>query len=88
MTARWTSEAPAYQGRFVEFGEVDAYPRPVWPSRLKIVVGAAEPGHLVDADAARRYADLGVDRLLLYPQPLEDPAEAARFLERHADLPR
>jgi len=41
----------------------------------------------VDAAAARRYADLGVDRLLLYPLPLENPAEVGAFLERHADLP-
>lgn len=141
MTALWTSEAPAYQGRFVEFGRVDAYPRPVRPGGLKIVVGGHSPaafrravarGHgwfgngtaddllphlaglrraaaevdrparlgrleiifaqlnpvTVDADAARRYADLGVDRLLVYPAPQIGPAEAARFLERHADLPR
>jgi alkanesulfonate monooxygenase SsuD/methylene tetrahydromethanopterin reductase-like flavin-dependent oxidoreductase (luciferase family) len=41
----------------------------------------------VDAAAAWRYADLGVDRLLLYPLPLENPAEVGAFLERHADLP-
>ncbi|WP_238545496.1 hypothetical protein [Streptomyces bingchenggensis] len=42
----------------------------------------------VDADSALRYAELGVDRLLLYPLPLEDPAEVSVFLEKHADLPR
>lgn len=30
------------------------------------------------------YEGLGVDRLLVYPLPLEDPAEIAAFLERHA----
>jgi probable F420-dependent oxidoreductase len=42
----------------------------------------------VDADTARRYADLGVDRLVVYPLPLENPADVTTFLERHADLPR
>jgi len=30
---------------------------------------------------------LGVDRLVVYPLPLEHPAEAAAFIERHAYLP-
>lgn len=42
----------------------------------------------VDATAARRYADLGVDRLLVYPLPMADPVDVAVFLERHAALPR
>ncbi|MDT7750189.1 MAG: hypothetical protein QOD96_3851, partial [Pseudonocardiales bacterium] len=41
----------------------------------------------VTADDAGRYAALGVDRLVVYPLPLTDPAEVAAFLERHADLP-
>ena len=40
----------------------------------------------MDADTARRYADLGVDRLVVYPLPLEDPADVITFLELHADL--
>ncbi|WP_242606798.1 hypothetical protein [Protofrankia symbiont of Coriaria ruscifolia] len=42
----------------------------------------------VDAGTARCYADLGVDRLVVYPLPLENPADVTAFLERHADLPR
>ncbi|WP_181792806.1 hypothetical protein [Streptomyces sp. WELS2] len=42
----------------------------------------------VDADSAWRYAELGVDRLLVYPLPLEDPAEVSAFLQRHAGLAR
>jgi alkanesulfonate monooxygenase SsuD/methylene tetrahydromethanopterin reductase-like flavin-dependent oxidoreductase (luciferase family) len=42
----------------------------------------------VDTDAARRYADLGVDRLVVYPLPLDDPGDVISFLEQHADLPR
>ncbi|GHF28949.1 LLM class F420-dependent oxidoreductase [Amycolatopsis deserti] len=37
-------------------------------------------------DDAKRYADLGVDRLLIYPLPLEDPGEVAASLEAHTDL--
>jgi probable F420-dependent oxidoreductase len=40
----------------------------------------------VSAAEARRYASLGVDRLVVYPLPLEDPAEVAAFLTRHAEL--
>lgn len=41
----------------------------------------------VDASAARRYAELGVSRLVVYPLPLEDPDDVLRFLEQHAALP-
>jgi probable F420-dependent oxidoreductase len=41
----------------------------------------------VDASAARRYADLGVSRLVVYPLPLENPDDVLRFLEQHAALP-
>jgi probable F420-dependent oxidoreductase len=65
-------------------GEVD---RPARLGRLEIFYQQLNPV-TVDADAARLYADLGVDQLVLYPQPLEDPAEVTRFLELHANLPR
>jgi probable F420-dependent oxidoreductase len=42
----------------------------------------------VNAADARRYAELGVDRLVVYPLPLTDPDEVAAFLAHHADLPR
>jgi probable F420-dependent oxidoreductase len=42
----------------------------------------------VDASAARRYAELGVSRLVVYPLPLEDPDDVLLFLEQHATLPR
>ncbi|HEX4248036.1 MAG TPA: hypothetical protein VH008_09215 [Pseudonocardia sp.] len=44
-----------------------------------------DPVELTAADT-HRYADLGVDRLVVYPLPLEDPAEVANFLKRHAAL--
>jgi probable F420-dependent oxidoreductase len=42
----------------------------------------------VDASAARRYAELGVSRLVVYPLPLEDPDDVLLFLQQHASLPR
>jgi probable F420-dependent oxidoreductase len=59
--------------------------RPARLGRLEITFLQLSP---VDADTARRYADLGVDRLVVYPLPLENPADVTTFLERHADLPR
>jgi hypothetical protein len=42
----------------------------------------------VDANAARRYAELGVSRLVVYPLPLEDPDDVLLFLQQQATLPR
>ncbi|WAL69487.1 TIGR03619 family F420-dependent LLM class oxidoreductase [Amycolatopsis cynarae] len=59
------------------------------PARLgRLEVTFMPMSSTVDHAAARSYAALGVDRLLIYPLPLEDPAEIARHLEAHADLPR
>jgi len=140
MTALWIDPAPAYQGQYVAFRDVDAHPRPARPGGPRIVVGGHSPaafrravarGHgwfgngtlddlprhlaglrraaseverperlgrleisylpldpvAVDPSSAERYAALGVDNLVVYPLPLEDPADVARFLERHAGLP-
>jgi hypothetical protein len=43
MTALWTQQAPAYHGRYVDFGHVDAHPRPVLSGGLRIVVGGHSP---------------------------------------------
>ncbi|MFD0691065.1 LLM class F420-dependent oxidoreductase [Actinomadura fibrosa] len=59
--------------------------RPAALGRLRIIALPLAP---IAPDTARRYADLGVDELLVYPLPLEDPKEAEAYLERHADLPR
>jgi len=61
--------------------------RPARLGRLEINFMQIDPVE-VDLDSARRYAELGVDRLLVYPLPLEDPVEVGAFLEKHADLPR
>lgn len=57
--------------------------RPERLDRLEILVTPPNP---VGPGEARRYAELGVDTLLLHPLPLEDPAEVSTFMERHADL--
>lgn len=59
--------------------------RPPGLGRLEINFMQLDPVAVRPA-MARRYAELGVDRLLLYPLPLEDPDAAAAFLEQHADL--
>lgn len=70
-------------GRSLAAAEVDRRAR---LGRLEIFYQQLNPV-AVDAEAARLYADLGVGHLVLYPQPLEDPAEVTKFLELHADLP-
>ncbi len=43
MRALWTMPHPAYEGRFVRFGGVDAYPRPVQRPHPPIVIGGRTP---------------------------------------------
>jgi probable F420-dependent oxidoreductase len=61
--------------------------RPARLGPLEITFTQLDPVQ-VSPDDARRYADLGVDRLVVYPLPLDNPAHVVRFLEQHADLPR
>ncbi|MET0135853.1 MAG: LLM class F420-dependent oxidoreductase [Kibdelosporangium sp.] len=61
----------------------DEVRRPAGLGRLEITFMRIDPVE-VTAGVAARFAELGVDRLLLYPLPLEDPDDAARFLERQA----
>jgi probable F420-dependent oxidoreductase len=135
MTSLWLDAAPAFHGKYANFADVDAHPRPARPGGPRIVIGGHSPaafrravsrGHAwfgngtaddlvrhldglgkaaaevdrperlgrlevifmqlnpvtVDADAARRYADLGVDRLIVYPLPLENLDDVAAFLEQ------
>jgi probable F420-dependent oxidoreductase len=62
-------------------GELD---RPGRLGPLEIIVTPTKP---VDAATAARYADLGVDRLVLYPLPLDHLDDITAFLRQHADLP-
>lgn len=61
--------------------------RPAHLGRLEISFLQLDPV-AVTPDDARRYAALGVDRLVVYPLPLEDPEDVLAFLEHHAALPR
>ena len=61
-------------------GEVDR------PPRLGALEITAMPLAPVDAATVARYAELGVDRLVLRPQAFDDPDELARYLERNAGL--
>jgi probable F420-dependent oxidoreductase len=58
--------------------------RPARLGELTITFMPVDPVE-VSADDARAYRDLGVDRLLVYPLPLDDPADIAAFLELRAD---
>jgi probable F420-dependent oxidoreductase len=60
--------------------------RPARLGRLEINFMQINPVE-VTTDSALRYAELGVDRLLIYPLPLTDPAEVRAFLDSHAALP-
>ena len=56
------------------------------PARLGPLEVTAMPLVPVDAADAARYAELGVDRLVLRPQAFDDADELARWMERHARL--
>lgn len=59
--------------------------RPPGLGRLEINWMQLDPVSL-DAAGVRRYEDLGVDRLIVYPLPLTDVDDVAAYLTRHADL--
>jgi probable F420-dependent oxidoreductase len=132
MRAIWSESAPAYRGRFAQFADVQAYPRPVQQPGPPIVVGGRSPGAYrraveqgagwygfalsvertaesiaalrdtgeryarpttlgpleisvtprgpVTLDDAKRYAALGVHRLILRPPAAADAATVERFV--------
>lgn len=43
MQALWSMAAPAYEGQFVSFKNVDAYPRPTRPQGPPVVIGGHTP---------------------------------------------
>jgi probable F420-dependent oxidoreductase len=53
--------------------------RPAELGDLEITITPSED---VDLDVARRYADLGVHRLLLWPTGVDGPGELDRYIER------
>ncbi len=126
MRSLWEDEAPAYQGRTVHFGGVDAHPRPV-QVRLPIVMGghspaahqraarhadgwygfmlkvdeaarqveavrrlneklhvSVTPGHRLTPEVVARYAELGVQRLIVMPRPNLSEVELVEFVRANA----
>ena len=138
MTSLWTDPAPRFHGRYVDFADIDAHPR---PAGIRVVRGRPQPGRLpaggrprhgfygngtpediagdldglrrppsdtgrparlgrleitamplvpLDRATVARYAELGVDRLVLRPEAWEPGCRATRtgrpLLERHAHL--
>jgi probable F420-dependent oxidoreductase len=134
MRAIWSMPAPAYQGRFVSFSGVNAFPRPIQQPMPSLVVGGRSPaayrrsvaqaqgwygfgmdpahtatalgglasaagevarapelGRLeisitpppgeVDLALAERYAELGVDRLIVRPPKFGDEAAYAACID-------
>jgi probable F420-dependent oxidoreductase len=137
MRHLWADEAPAFDGKYVSFSGIDAYPRPVRAEGPPVVIGGHSPaayrravahgqgwygfalspeatatclaglrqaaedverpaglgslsitvtprGRIARA-AAARYAELGVDRLVLLPPGGDEDIETwARFVDEHA----
>lgn len=127
LRALWSMTKPAYRGRYVSFGEIDAHPRPRQRPSPPIVLGGEAPaalrravtmadgwyGFYLDVPQTRRYveqlrrlaqrcerpaglgrleltvtpagpltkavvdqyAELGIDRLVLLPQPDASPSQ-------------
>jgi probable F420-dependent oxidoreductase len=138
MRELWHSSEPAYEGKYVTFSGVDAYPRPVRPFGPPIVIGghsaagyrravafgngwygwgltvegAADalaglekasttvarparlgrleitvtppPGAEIDKATAARYAEIGVDRLVVNSPADADVEAVASYVHRHA----
>jgi probable F420-dependent oxidoreductase len=136
MLAVWTQPKPAYQGRFVSFGGIQALPQPVqkphppvvlgghtepafrravshgngWygfaldleatekcmaglkeaqktygrPSKLGELEVSITPGVRLDLDTVKRFADLGVHRLIPFRRAKAE-AELLEFVQRTAD---
>ncbi|HVN85314.1 MAG TPA: LLM class F420-dependent oxidoreductase [Candidatus Binatia bacterium] len=137
MVALWTQPKPSYQGRFVTFEGVQAFPRPLQRPHPPIVIGGATPAALrralrhangwygfaldldatvrcidalratereverpsalgrleisvtpagkLDVDALHRFADAGVDRLIVY-RPARTAEDMLATVERIAEL--
>ena len=82
MTALWTSPDAAFHGRYVEFADVAAYPR---PSRLRVVVGGRSPAAYRRA-VSRAHGFYGNGTPADIASDLKGLARAAQEVERPARL--
>jgi alkanesulfonate monooxygenase SsuD/methylene tetrahydromethanopterin reductase-like flavin-dependent oxidoreductase (luciferase family) len=75
LRALWAMERPDYRGPYVSFHGIDAHPRPAQRpgpplrSRVAVVVTVISSG---PSSVVERYEGLGVNRLVLLPQPDAD----------------
>jgi probable F420-dependent oxidoreductase len=83
MRQLWYAERPAYDGRFVRFSGVQAYPR---PRRVQIVVGGESPAaHRRAVEQGHGWYGFALDLAETAAQ-LEGLRQAALQYERPADL--
>ena len=61
----------------------EQFTRPVELGELEISVTPRGP---VTAESLSAYADAGVDRLIVYPLPVDDEADVDRFVAQQAEL--
>jgi probable F420-dependent oxidoreductase len=81
MTELWTSPAPSFQGQYVSFADVDAYPRPVRPGGPKIVIGGHSPASFRRV-VSRGHAWFGLGTPEDLPNHLAALKQAAEQVER------
>jgi probable F420-dependent oxidoreductase len=86
MQALWTMEKPAYDGRFVKFSGVQAYPKPVQQPHPPIIVGGMTPGAYRRAVArGNGFYGFGLD-VEGTRAALRGLEEASKRVERPAEL--
>lgn len=78
LRALWVMETPVFDGEFVRFDGIDAYPRPVQAGGPRLVLGGAGPLALKDA------AELGAG-WYGFGQTPEQVVEARDVMLRHAE---
>lgn len=61
MQALWSSEAPAFSGRYASFAGVDAHPRPVQQPLPVLVGGASAPAYRRAVERAHGWYGFGLD---------------------------
>jgi probable F420-dependent oxidoreductase len=82
LRALWTTDAPEFHGRHVDFAGVDAHPRPVRDGGPPILIGG-------NSGRARRRAVTGANGWIPYDLDLDATREARRALDRDlAELDR
>lgn len=75
LRALWTSDAPEFHGRHVDFAGVDANPRPVRPGGPPILIGG-------NSTVARQRAVTSANGWIPYDLDLDHAREARRALDR------